>query len=120
MPQIPSQIVVSLVQLTVTTLQLFLMVFTWLNPRRARPFIAQHRAEAAMAAQQALEIVPVDPQSSAEQLTHSMLQPGVIHHPALPDSVPGIRGNRVQQQSSPTENDQHVEPRVTHQSMISI
>ncbi|KAI0970049.1 hypothetical protein F4678DRAFT_145989 [Xylaria arbuscula] len=124
MPQIPPQIVVSLVQLTVTILQLFLMIFTWFNPRRVRPFIGQRldRVEAAMASQQALEMLPVDDPSAhslAEQLNPSTHQPGIIHDPALPDSSSGILANRAQHQSSPTQNDQHHEPRAIHQSMIS-
>ncbi|KAI1154012.1 hypothetical protein F4825DRAFT_413202 [Nemania diffusa] len=35
--QLPLQIVVAIVQLLITTLQLFLMLFTWLNPKHAQP-----------------------------------------------------------------------------------
>lgn len=41
MLQLSSQIAVVVVQLTITTLQLFLMLFTWLNPNRGRPFSNQ-------------------------------------------------------------------------------
>lgn len=37
MRQLPSQIIVAILQLVVTTLQLVFMAFTWLNSRRVRP-----------------------------------------------------------------------------------
>ncbi|KAI1275307.1 hypothetical protein F5Y07DRAFT_370455 [Xylaria sp. FL0933] len=110
MIQLPSQAVVPIVQLVVTTLQLLLMLFTWLNPRGTRPFIGQYRAEATMASQHTFEMSSVNVPGLAGQLTPSMQQPGISHpHSVLSSSTSGVRDSQAQQRILSPDDSQQVE-----------
>ncbi|KAI1365517.1 hypothetical protein F5Y08DRAFT_303841 [Xylaria arbuscula] len=82
MPSLPSQIIIAILQLLVTTLQFFFMAFTWLSSRRSRPLSSQDKAEVAMDSQLQLDTLSVDGRSSTSQLQISSTQvPGVSSVP---------------------------------------
>ncbi|KAI0432505.1 hypothetical protein F5Y09DRAFT_301563 [Xylaria sp. FL1042] len=115
MIQLPSQVVVPIVQLAVTTLQLFLMLFTWLNPRRTRPFIGQYRAEATMASQHTLGLSPPDVPSFTSQPIPSARRPGISHPYTLPSSsASSIRESQTEHQIFPTDDGHRVEHHAAH------
>ncbi|KAI0457587.1 hypothetical protein F5B21DRAFT_85377 [Xylaria acuta] len=95
--QLPSQVIVAIVQLIITTLQLLLMIFTWFNPKRTRPFIDQRleAAETVLAPQHGCETPPTAIAGPAIQLTPSCQRPPSIHDITSHSRPPSVRGSRA-------------------------
>ncbi|KAI0489959.1 hypothetical protein F4859DRAFT_174110 [Xylaria cf. heliscus] len=111
MAQLPSHIVVAIVQLIITTLQLLLMTFTWFSRKRTQSFINQRleAAETVITAQLGGEMSPADIASSAVQSGPFSQRPRPTHDTIPHGSSPDVGSSRARHQVFQREDDYQLE-----------